>query len=501
MAKAARTRTRFSLPTPYTILMVVIALAAVATWLLPAGTYDTLSYDDASSKLMLHAAGGDRPLEPTQRTLDSLQILVALEKFTDGDIRRAIAVPGTYHPVEAAPQGIVAIIMAPLRGVYEAIDVILFVLVIGGFIEVFSRSGAFEAGIHSLSARLKGRESWLVIILTTLFAIGGSTYGMGEECIAFYPVLIPVFLAAGYDLMVPVAVIFGGAGIGFLASTINPFATIIASDAAGINWTVGLSGRVLMFVVGTALLAAFTIRYARRVQADPTKSLARTAEPPVSQPVATRSQTLGAKTKVLLALFALTFVAMVIGVSKLGWWFPEMTALFLVAAVIVAIVRGGGEKRFTTEFVHGASSLLGVALIIGIARGVTLVLDDGQISGTLLHYSSQAVEDMPKSIFIVALLFVFAGLTVFISSASGLAVVTMPIMAPLATVVGVPTEQIVNAYLYGLGLMSMIAPTGLILPSLAMVGISYGAWLRFIMPFIGMMTLIAALFLMVGVLL
>ena len=500
MAKAATTRTRFSLPTPYTILMVVIALAAAATWLLPAGTYDTLSYDEASSKLILTTADGERPVEPTQRTLDSLQVRVALEKFTDGDIRRAVAVPGTYHEVDAAPQGIVAIIMAPLRGVYEAIDVILFVLVIGGFIEVFSRSGAFEAGILSLSAKLKGRESWLVIILTTLFAIGGSTYGMGEECIAFYPVLIPVFLAAGYDLMVPVGVIFGGAAVGFLASTINPFATIIASDAAGIDWTVGLSGRVLMLAVGTALLAGYTIRYAKRVQADPTKSLARAAEPPVNQPVAARSPTLGARTKALLALFALTFVAMVIGVSRLGWWFPEMTALFLVAAVIVAIVRGGGEKRFTTEFVQGAASLLGVALIIGIARGVTLVLDDGQISGTLLHYSSQAVEGTPRPVFIVALLFVFAGLTVFISSASGLAVVTMPIMAPLATVVGVPTEQIVNAYLYGLGLMSMIAPTGLILPSLAMVGISYGAWLRFILPFIGLMTLIAALFLIIGVL-
>jgi uncharacterized ion transporter superfamily protein YfcC len=491
---------RFSLPTPYTILMAVIALAALATWLLPAGTYDTLKYDEPTSKLILATADGDRTLEPTQRTLDSLQIRVALEKFTNGDLRRAVAVPGTYHQVDASPQGIMAIIKAPIRGVYEAIDVILFVLVIGGFIEVFSRSGAFEAGIQSLSARLKGRESWLVIILIMLFAAGGSTYGMGEECIAFYPVLIPVFLAAGDDLMVPVAVIFGGAAIGFLASTINPFATIIASDAAGINWTVGLSGRLLMFVVGTTLLAAYTIRYAKRVQADPAKSLALVTAPPVGQPVKAQSQKLGTKAKVLLALFALTFVAMVIGVSRLGWWFPEMTALFLVAAVMIGIVRGGGELRFTTEFVHGAGGLLGVALIIGIARGVTLVLDDGQISGTLLHYSSQAVEGMPKPAFIVALLFVFAGLTVFISSASGLAVVTMPIMAPLATVVGVPTEQIVNAYLYGLGLMAMIAPTGLILPTLAMVGISYGAWLRFIMPFIGMMTLIAALFLIVGVL-
>ncbi len=491
---------RISFPTPYTILMVVIALAAFATWLLPAGTYDTLRYDEASSKLMLTSADGERALEPTLRTLDSLQIRVALEKFTSGDLRRAVAIPGTYRRADAEPQGILAVLKAPIRGVYEAIDVILFVLIIGGFIEVFSRSGAFEAGIQSLSLRLKGRESWLIIILTSLFALGGSTYGMGEECIAFYPVLVPIFLAAGYDLLVPVGVIFGGAGIGFMASTINPFATIIASDAAGINWTAGLGGRVLMFAVGTALLAAYIIRYGRRVQSNPAGSLVDVDAPAFPHQSSGLPVPLRAKAKLLLAIFGLTFVAMVIGVSRLGWWFPEMTALFLVAAVLIGIIRGGGEKAFATEFVQGAAGLLGVALIIGIARGVTLVLDDGQISGTLLHYSAQAVEDMPKSIFIVVLMLVFAGLTFFISSASGLAVVTMPIMAPLATVVGVPTEQIVNAYLYGLGLMSLITPTGLILPSLTMVGISYLAWLRFIMPFIGLMTLIAALFLIIGVL-
>ena len=274
--------------------------------------------------------------------------------------------PGRRHSA-----GNIAIIKAPLRGVYEAIDVILFVLVIGGFIEVFSRSGAFEAGIQSLSARLKGRESWLVIVLITLFALGGTTYGMGEECIAFYPVLVPVFLAAGYDLLVPVAVIFGGAGIGFLASTINPFATIIASDAAGINWTVGLSGRVLMFVVAVALLAGYTLRYARRVKADRSKSLDESPSLPMAtSPAHATPIKRGAKTRFLLVIFALTFVAMVIGVARLGWWFPEMTALFLVAAVVVGLIRGGGEKTFMTEFVQGASGLLGVALIIGIARGV-----------------------------------------------------------------------------------------------------------------------------------
>ncbi|MEX2281334.1 MAG: YfcC family protein [Gemmatimonadota bacterium] len=500
MRVANRPMAGFSFPTPYTILILVIALAAFATWLLPAGTYDTLSYNADRSKLILTAAEGERELEPRQRTLDSLQIRVALEKFTNGDIRRPVAVPGSYRRVEAEPQGIMAVIKAPIRGVYEAIDVILFVLVIGGFIEVFSRSGAFAAGIQSLSTRLKGRESWLVIILTALFALGGTTYGMGEECIAFYPVLVPIFLAAGYDLLVPLAVIFGGAAIGFMASTINPFATIIASDAAGISWTVGLWGRVLMWVIGTAMLAAYIIRYGRRVQVDRSRSLSAETAPAFVPQMSDVPAALDGKARLLLIMFGVTFVAMVIGVSRLGWWFPEMTALFLVAAVLVGLVRGGGEKKFTTEFVQGAAGLLGVALIIGIARGVTLVMDDGQISGTLLYYSARAVEDMPKSIFIVALMLVFAGLTLFISSASGLAVVTMPIMAPLATVVGVPTEQIVNAYLYGLGLMSFITPTGLILPSLAMVGVSYAAWLRFILPFLGLMGMVAALFLIVGVL-
>jgi uncharacterized ion transporter superfamily protein YfcC len=490
---------RPSFPTPYTILMVVIVVAAAATWIFPAGTYDTLRYDEGSSKLVLATAAGDRPLEATQQVLDSLQIRVALEKFKSGDIRRPVAVPGSYRRVESEPQGVLAIIKAPIRGIYEAVDVILFVLIIGGFIEVFSRSGAFEAGIHVLSRRLRHREAWLIVILGALFALGGTTYGMGEECLAFYPVLAPILIAGGYDALVALGVIFGGAAIGFYASTINPFATIIASDAAGINWITGLPGRVLMLVTATAILVAYVIRYGRRVQADPSRSLAFGSAPISARTETVAPSALNARIRILLAIFALTFIVMVVGVSRLGWWFPEMTALFLVAAILVGIIRRAGEKTFTTEFVQGAGNLLGVALIIGIARGVTLVLDDGQISGTLLYYSAQAVQGMPRPVFIVALMFVFAILTIVVPSASGLAVLSMPIIAPLATVVGVPTEQIVNAYLYGLGLMSFITPTGLILPSLTMVNVSYAAWLRFILPFIAIMTVIAALFLVVGV--
>jgi uncharacterized ion transporter superfamily protein YfcC len=494
---------RRSFPSPYTVLMLVIVLAAVATWALPAGTYATLAYD-SDRRLFVHVSPeGEVTLPASQTTLDSLGVAIPIEKFQGGDIRRPISVPGTYRSVEAEAQGPLAILQAPIRGLYDAIDVVLFVLVIGGFIEVFSRSGAFAAGIGALANRLQGREGILIVVLMTLFALGGSTFGMGEECIAFYPLLVPVFLAAGYDRMVPLAVVFLGAGIGFMVSTVNPFATIIASDAAGITWTVGLGGRIVMLIVALAICIAYTLRYARIVQADPSRSLAgpddRTAPAVVTPPSGPVVMT--GRVRLLLFLFAATFVVMIVGVSRLQWWFTEMTTLFLAAAILVGLIQGGGEKAFTEAFVRGAQSLLGVALIIGIARGVTIILNDGQVSATILDLAAGAVRGMPRVLFIIALMFVFAGLTLFISSASGMAVLTMPIMGSLAAVVGVPSEEIVNAYLYGFGMMSLVTPTGLILPSLAMVNISYAAWLRFMGPLLVILAVVSMIALAAGVLL
>jgi uncharacterized ion transporter superfamily protein YfcC len=482
--------------------MVAIALAALATWLLPAGNYASLSYD-ADRQVFIHASPeGEVILPASQATLDSLGVDIAFEKFEGGDLRRPISVPGTYRNVPADAQGPMAVLQAPIRGLYEAIDVVLFVLVIGGFIEVFNRSGAFEAGIGALAHRLQGRESVLIVVLTTLFALGGTTYGMGEECIAFYPLLVPIFLAAGYDRMVPLAVIFLGAGIGFMVSTVNPFATIIASDAAGITWTVGLGGRVIMLIVALAITIGYMLRYARMVRADPSRSLVRGAaqDVPAAATHATEPVAMSGRVRFLLVMFGATFVVMIIGVARLQWWFTEMTTLVLGAAILVGFVQGGGEKAFTESFVRGAQSLLGVALIIGIARGVTIVLNDGQVSATILAYGANMVQGMPGGLFIIALMFVFAGLTLFISSASGMAVLTMPIMGSLAAVVGVPSEENVNAYLYGFGIMSLITPTGLILPSLAMVDVSYAAWLRFVAPLLAILAVLSALALTVGVL-
>jgi uncharacterized ion transporter superfamily protein YfcC len=251
---------------------------------------------------------------------------------------------------------------------------------------------------------------------------------------------------------------------------------------------------------------AYTLRYARRVAADPSRSLAtpalESAAPATATDATARTPApMTGRIKLLLTLFAATFVVMIAGVSKLGWWFNEMTTLFLVAAVLVAAIERMGETEFVKTFIRGAGELLGVAFIIGFARGVTILMDRGEISSTIVYYASGAVAGMPGVGFIVGLLFVYAFLTLFIASSSGMAVLTMPIMGTLGIVAGVPREEIVNAFMYGMGLMALITPTGLILPSLGMVNVSYSAWLKFVTPLLGWLTLVCILFLTIGVLL
>jgi uncharacterized ion transporter superfamily protein YfcC len=491
-------------PTPFTVIFIVILLSALATWLIPSGSYNTLVYDQEQNSFLITSATGTESLPADRAVLNKLGIAIELEKFTEGKIKKPISVPGTYKEVEAAPAGLADIIFAPIKGMYEAIDIILFVLIIGGFMGVFNRSGAFDEGIGYLANTLRGRESLLIILVTSLIAIGGTTFGLAEETLAFYPLLVPVFLAAGYDLLIPVAVIFIGSSIGTMGSTINPFATIVASDAAGINWTTGFYSRLAMLAAGTIISILYILRYARKIKADPSLSMVYNPgkeSPSTAATDHTQHQTVGTVNKFLLVLFALTFAVMIWGVSFQGWWFEEMTALFLLAAIIIGILQRIGEHNFIEAFLAGARDLLGVSLIIGIARGVTFVLNKGQISDTLLFYAANMVEGMSGFLFLPALMFIFFVLTLFISSSSGLAVVTMPIMSSLSSLVGVPTEEIVNAYLFGFGLMTFITPTGLILPSLAMVNVKYNVWLKFIWPLLAILAVVGICIMWAGLVL
>ena len=189
--------------------------------------------------------------------------------------------------------------------------------------------------------------------------------------------------------------------------------------------------------------------------------------------------------KLTLAVFGITFAVLVWGLVTKQWWFDNMTALFLACAIIMAFTSGIGEKNFMDQFIGGAADLMSVALVVGVARGINIILENGMVSDTILAYFSGAISGMNPTIFIILMMFVFIVLGFFISSSSGLAVLSVPIMAPLADTVGVSRAAIVSAYAYGLGLISFITPAGLILASLAMVDVTYDKWLKFIMPLMG----------------
>ena len=348
-------------------------------------------------------------------------------------------------------------------------------------------TGAFDAGISWMAKVLKGREFILIILVTFLISVGGTTFGLAEETIAFYPILIPVFLAAKYDAMVGLASIYLGTSIGTMCSTINPFSVIIASDAAGINWTSGMAGRLIMFTLGTLICILYIIRYAQRVKKDPSKSIIFSQKDEIENLFGNTTNsdiTLTIRLRLIIFIFSMTFIIMVYGVSMLGWWFVEMTSVFLVGSILIGFIGKIKESVFVDTFVKGASDLLGVALIIGIARGITVLMNDGLISDTMLYYASNMTNGMNKGLFINAMLYIYGGLSFFIPSSSGMAVLTMPIMSPLADGVGIGREAVVNAYQYGMGLFAFINPTGLILASLAIVKVGYDKWLKFVMPLV-----------------
>lgn len=255
-------------------------------------------------------------------------------------------------------------------------------------------------------------------------------------------------------------------------------------------------------VLSMIITLVYIIRYAQKVKKNPELSIIADQKQEIEERFLKHYDPANAPTfnwrrVTMLVIFFGTFVWMVIGVSKLGWWFEEMTALFLGASILIGFLSGLSEKEFVDKFVAGAGDLIGVALIIGVARAVNGIMDAGLISDTILYYASGAVQGMNGGVFSVVMMLVFSVLGFFIPSSSGLAVLSMPIMAPLADTVGLPRDVIVSAYIYGQGLMAFITPTGLILATLAMVDVTYDKWLRFIMPLMGIIGAFAAVMLVI----
>lgn len=450
-------------PSAFTILFALIIIVAALTWIIPAGLYERVPSE---------ALGKDVP------------------------------VAGSYAPTAANPQNVFDVILAPIAGFYDpesnmanAIDVSLFVLIIGGFIGVVTATGAIDAGIARAMLRLKGRENWMIPFLMALFALGGTTYGMAEETLAFYVLLIPVMIAAGYDAVVAVAVILLGAGIGVLGSTINAFSTVIASDAAGVTFADGLVLRLIILALCWAVTVAFVMRYAARVKADPSKSLVfdkkAANEAHFLSGKAVAATTFTGLHQIVLLLFALTFGAMIWGVSLGGWWMAQMSGLFLIAAILIGIIARLGEARLVEAFVNGARDLLGVALIIGLARGIVVVMDAGHITDTILHTAETSVAGLPRVAFINVIYWIEVGMSFLVPSTSGLAVLSMPILAPVADFAGVKRELVVTAFATASGVVNLITPTSaVVMGGLAIGRVPYERWLRFVWPLLLVITII-----------
>ena len=453
--------TRF--PTAYTILFLLIILVAALTWMIPAGQYD--------------------------RTMNE-------------EVGREVAVPGTYQTVDPNPQGFVDVMLAPTAGFYDpdsyaanAIDVALFVLFLGGFLGVMNATGAIDTGIRSSMRHMEGHEIWMIPILMTLFAIGGTTYGMAEETLAFYAILIPVMIAAGYDAVTGVAIILIGAGIGVLGSTINPFATVIAANAANIPFTDGILLRFLLLGGGLVICSAYVMRYAMRVKADPSYSIVakqRDAHRKLflqDQNAEFKEATLNGTQIVALVIFALTFAVMIWGVSSQGWWMARMGALFFGSAILIGLIARLGEKKLTGSFVDGARDLLGVALVVGLARGIVVIMEQGMIADTILHSAETSLGGLPELAFINLMFWIEVGMSFFVPSSSGLAVLSMPILAPLADFANVGRDLVVTAFQSANGLVNLINPTfAVVVGGLAIGRVSYDRWIAFIWPLLLILT-------------
>lgn len=503
-----KNKKKFSFPTAYTVILIVMLVVMGLTYIIPSGKYAKLSYDTNSSKFIVELPNGEsNQYAGTQETLNKLGVNVNLKQFTSGAISKPVAIPNTYEELGKEKTtifgAITTFLKAPIQGLYDSIDIIAFVLVIGGLVGVINSTGAFTAGINALSKALKGKEKWMIVIIASLVALGGTTFGLAEETIAFYPIVVPIFIAAGYDAIVAIATIFLGSCIGTMAATVNPFSTIIASNIAGVSFTQGMPLRILALVIALVVTLIYIIKYGEKVKKDPTKSLIYAQKEEIEKRfLASESGDAEVeftfRKKLMLLIFGLSFIVMIYGVKELGWWFMEMTALFFAVTFIMVPLSKQKESEFVSNFVQGAADLLGVALIVALARGVTIIMDGGLISDTILYSLSTVVSSMSGIAFSGVMYLVYIVLGFFINSSSGLAVLSMPIMAPLADVVGVNRDIIVTAYMFGQGLIGIITPTGLILASLAMVNVTYDKWLKFVMPLVGMIMVLSIALLCIG---
>jgi len=442
---------KFKAPNTYFLIFSIIVVTAVLTWIIPSGEYN-------------------------RSTMNGREIVVA----------------GSFHSVESNPQGIGAILMAPIRGFTNksAALIVGFVLIVGGVFAILAKTRAIDAAIMAVAkAHDKSPiiEILYIPIFMVIFSLGGGSFGMGEEVIPFILIFVPLTLALGYDSIVGVAIPFVGAGAGFAGAFLNPFTIGISQQIADLPLFSGIGYRLISWVICTAVAIIFVMIYAAKIKKRPEKSLTfdMDEEKRKNLHIGDLENFKGVSKghKLALYTFALGMVGMVIGVLKYQWYIEEICAVFFLTGIFVGIVGRLSIKEFTDAFVSGARDMVGTALIIILARGILIIAEDGRIIDTMLFGLANSIKNLHPIISSQAMFIIHSIINIFVPSGSAKAALTMPIMIPLADIVGVTRQTAVLAFQFGDGFSNMIVPTSAItMGVLTLSGISWEKWARWIIP-------------------
>lgn len=527
----------------FTIMMLLTIVMAALTWFVPAGRYDTKTISTAVGEKEvveknLKDENGEDILDEegnvqtsyrtsTERIAEAEAELerVKLEQgITDEESEEALENEEYQAALEAVaeaeairnPQGLWEVLLAPVKGTKEVVDIIVCVFFVGGLLALEAKVGAIQAGFKVLMRKMKGKEKWLIPTLIALFAVCGSAYGSQEETVVYYTFMVPLMMAAGYNAMTALMTVIIGTTVGIAASTVNPFSAIIASDLGGTEVGQGMVLRAVMLLTGIIIGSIFVVRYAEGVRAG------KHAEDSVNDhklKFAQEKQTsdvFDAKRKatliiMMMALIVITIFAFIpwdtlninlfvnmqewfynlpiIGrlfgnITPFGWWyFDELSVLYLVAALAIGFMYKIGDQEFVDIFIDGAKDVMGVCLIIGVARGITVVMNDGNITHTILHALETALSSIPtgvvKGLFGGVLYLIYLPMAFLIPSTSGLASISMPIFGPLADILSVGAPIAVASFVAGSGIIQMLAPTvGSLMGGLVSCGVSYNKYLK-----------------------
>lgn len=469
-AESSKGIKQFKVPHVYAIIFALMVIFAVLTWIVPSGSYQRQEVNGRE----VTVAG---TYEQSEKTY------IDEETGDEVDLR----------------QGVFDVLQAPTRGIQEAIEVVAFILIVGGSFQVITKTGAITSGMGRVVRRFKNKDILIIPIAMVLFALGGTSFGMAEETLPFFAIFMPIMMAMGFDSMTAFMVVFVGARTGYIASTINPFNVLIAQGILGIQGNPQLWLRMIAWVVLTAVAITWVVLYARRVKKNPESSI--TFEDDIAKKVefAADESALDAeftgRQKGVLAVFIAGMCLIIWGLVTQGWYMNEISAVFLAMGLLAGVIAGFSQDVIAQEFVAGIADFAFSAIVVGLARGILVIASDGMIIDTILNALAAGLGGIPAVLFTTLLYAVENLLAILVPSSSGLAALTAPIFGPLTELMGLNPEAAVWALSMGSATMSLICPTSAILVAgLGVCKIKLGQWWKTVWKFFLVVSLINIVF-------